>query len=258
MDGSKILSRHKSHSELCIAECSFLSWYSVGTALTIESLDDNRLMLCRLVHGNTTTTLANVYLPCDNGSNIDEFSFYLSKIDSVLTCDVQAAAIGDFNSNITSSHHRFGLELKPFCASENLTISDSLLCKEDSYTFFSEAHNSVAWLDHVVSTSSFHSNIDDMWIDNSYVTSDHFPLFIVYNIPHDILKSTPVTGKQRCTIRQPYWSKLSDHDRASYLAFTSEALSGINLNHSLLLCDDAMCCEADHIAAIDTLYYSNC
>ena len=93
-----------------------------GTALTIESLDDNRLMLCRLMHGNTTTTLANVYLPCDNGSNIDEFSFYLSKIDSVLTCDVQAAAIGDFNSNITSSHHRFGSELKSFCASENLTI----------------------------------------------------------------------------------------------------------------------------------------
>ena len=172
-----------------------------GTALTIESLDDNRLMLRRLMHGNTTTTLVNVYLPCDNGSNIDEFCFYLSKIDSVLTCDVQAAAIGDFNSNITSSHHRFGLERKSFCASENLTMSDSLLCKGNSYTFFSEAHNSVAWLDHVVSTSSFHSNIDDMWIDNSFVTSDHVPLFIVYNIPHDILKSTPVTGKQRCTIR---------------------------------------------------------
>ena len=56
-----------------------------GTALTIENLDDNRLMLCRRMHGNTTTTLVNVSLPCDNGSNIDEFSFYLSKIDSVLT-----------------------------------------------------------------------------------------------------------------------------------------------------------------------------
>ena len=80
-------------------------------------------------------------------------------------------------------------------------------------------------------------------------------MLIVYNIQHDILKSTPVTGKQRCTISQPYWSKLSDDDRASYLALTSEALSGVNLNHSLLLCDDAICCEADHMAAIDTLYY---
>ena len=133
-----------------------------GTVLTIESLDDNRLMLCRLMHGNTTTTLVNVYLTCDNGSNIDEFSFYLSQIDSVLTCDVQAGGIGDFNSNITSIHHRFGSELKSFCASENLTISDRLLCKGDSSTFFNEAHNSVGWLDHVVSTSYFHSNIDDM------------------------------------------------------------------------------------------------
>ena len=76
-------------------------------------------------------------------------------------------------------------------------VSHSLFCKGDSYTFYSEAQNSVAWFDHVVSASTFHSNTNDIWIDNCFVTSDHFPLFIVYNIPNDILKRKPVTGKQR-------------------------------------------------------------
>ena len=117
-----------------------------GTALTIESLDNSRLMLCRLMHGNTTTTLLMpiclvIMVPMSTNS-----LFYLSKIDSVLTCYVQAAAIGDCNSNITSSHHGFGTELKSFCASENLTISDSLLCKGDNYYILSSVRPIILWL----------------------------------------------------------------------------------------------------------------
>ena len=56
-------------------------------------------------------------------------------------------------------------------------IIDALLCNKDTFTFFSEAHDSVAWLDHVVSTQHFHSLIKRIWVDNSTVTSDHFPVF---------------------------------------------------------------------------------
>ena len=38
--------------------------------------------------------------------------------------------------------------------------------------------NKVTCLDHVVSTKSFHSLTDAIWIENHYISSDHFPMFI--------------------------------------------------------------------------------
>ncbi len=227
---------------------------SLGTCCTVENLDDTRLMLCKITNGAHTTSFLNVYLPCDSGDNLDDYSFYLSKVDSMLRDDTHTAAIGDFNANISHDHHRFGKELKSFCETENLTISDHLLCHKDTFTFYSEAHDTVAWLDHVISTTSFHSSIDSIWVDNTFVTSDHFPLFITISIENIMHDSATDKEEVHQKMRQPNWSKLSANDFCSYQILSSEAMTNIHLNHSLMLCDNTNCCDARHTAAIETLY----
>ena len=47
--------------------------------------DDSRLMQIDVKINSQIITLLNVYLPYDNGTNLDEFQMYLSKVDSILT-----------------------------------------------------------------------------------------------------------------------------------------------------------------------------
>ena len=92
-------------------------------------------MLFKINNEAHTIALLNVYLPYDNGSNLGEYSFYLSKVDSILDGYPYASAIGDFNANIINKNHRFGGELKSFCDDENWIISDCILAPDDTFTF---------------------------------------------------------------------------------------------------------------------------
>ena len=100
-------------------------------------------------------------------------------------------AMGDFNANVLSDTHRFGNELINYCDSERLVISDKELAPTNTFTFLSETHSTVSWIDHIVSTVNMHgiisqviviviiiNQIYQIWVDNTYISSDHFP-----NIP---------------------------------------------------------------------------
>jgi hypothetical protein len=227
---------------------------NLGPACQVELVDDCRLMMCKLYNGPYTTALLNVYLPCDNGSNLVDYNFYLSKVDSVLDGFTYAAAIGDFNANITNPCHRFGTEFRTFCQRHNWIISDHVLAPDDTFTFFSAAHNTVAWLDHIISTTTLHSTFDKIWIDNAYITSDHFPIFASTNImPQPDSEAPSHDNTEHCNFSLN-WSKLSEADFSEYDVQSAKTLGNVHLNHSLILCRDASCKDPDHIAAIDTLY----
>ena len=200
-------------------------------------------------------TLLNVYLPYDNGTNLDEFQMYLSKVDSILTNNPHSCATGDYNANIRADSSRFGWKLIQF-ADESLVISDEVHAPDDSFTYVSDAHvGSVAWLDHVISTRSMHSLIDNIWIDYSY----DLPLCMKLNVrkinlaPRDSLSpaQTHVHGPIR-------WDSLSDKTLEEYKNTVSDNLNKVHLNHSLLLCEDPMCDDPRHRSrsAIDNMYES--
>ena len=136
-------------------------------------MDDDRLMRVNISNGNQIISICNVYLPYDDGSNRDEFEMYLGTIDSELSNWPYSCAIGDFNASTRDGCSRFGQEFIRFCAKESLIVSDSILSPSDSFTFLSDAHAAVAWLDHVVSTKSFPSLIDAIWTENHFISSDH-------------------------------------------------------------------------------------
>ena len=226
---------------------------SFGPSWSVSVMDDDRLMRVDISNNNRIISIFNVYLPYDDGSNRDEFQMYLGKIDSELSNWPYSCAIGDFNANTRDGSSRFGQEFIRFCAEESLIVSDSILAPSDTFTFLSNAHATVAWIDHVVSTRNFHSLIDAIWTDRCYVSSDHFPVFIRLNVDKiNLAQSTP--GNQLRACRAIKWDTLDELDLETYRTESNINLSQVKLNHSLLLCDDIMCNDPSHYAAIDTMY----
>ncbi len=76
----------------------------------------------------------------------------------------------------------FGKELLDFCHNANLVITDVAHCDNASYTFFSTAHYTVSWLDHILGTYSAHNIVKNVSIDYSKVSSDHHPILFYINV----------------------------------------------------------------------------
>ena len=97
--------------------------------------------------------ILNVYMPYNNPEHMDLFQYYLQVINNIIVDfpSPYSYAIGDFNYNlIDPNNNRFGKELISFCKEENFIVSDlEMLDTSDTFTFYSEAHHTVSWLDHV-------------------------------------------------------------------------------------------------------------
>ena len=130
---------------------------SLGTICSVKEYGDDRLLSIEIKLNCKTISLLNVYLPYDDGTNMDMFQSYLTKIDSIICETPYSCAIGDFNANLARGNHRFGNELTKFCNEENLIMSDKVLGKSDYFTFVSAAHDSFVWLDHIISNHSLHA-----------------------------------------------------------------------------------------------------
>ena len=226
---------------------------SLGKACKVTPVNDDRLLLLELQIKDKRLQLVNVYLPYDDGTNIDDFRFYLAKANSLCSSPL-SGIIGDFNANIRLDTHRFGNELKSYCIEEKKVISDCLLCKPDTFTFLSSAHNSVAWLDHFVGTSQLHDRVTKAYVDYSFITSDHFPLFIYIDMPENMYENDVTQNKTNAKSTKIAWEKLSEEDKELYKAETLLALSYVKLDHSLILCNDPECTNAKHLEAIDASY----
>ncbi len=218
----------------------------LGTTCSVKTLDDPRLLMLQISAGGTSINLLNTYLPYDDGSNLVDYQMYLARIDSYFE-NPYSGAFGDFNGNIRANH-RFGNELTRFCKGNSLIISDNVLLSGDSFTFYSEAHDTVAWLDHLVSTHSLHSLVNRMWVDNSLVSSDHFPVFVELAL-NDVKLTAPKSYGNRIN-----WSMLSEEQLRQFNMLSKVSLSNVYLDHSMILCDDVNCKDPSHTAAIERMY----
>ena len=228
-------------------------WRKNLSGCKIIETDDCRLMCFEYVTNSNVILFINVYIPCDIKDNLDEFLYYLAKINSIIEDhpSSHSCIIGDFNANITKGcKSLFGKELVQFCESENFVIADALKCDESAFTFFSDAHNSVSWLDHIVVSSNLLPSISNINVDHRFITSDHFPVFVSFDL--SIVKvdcNVDIGHKSRIP-----WDKLSNDDIIRYGQLTESNLKSVIINHVLLLCDDVQCSDPAHINSIDRLY----
>ena len=229
---------------------------SFGQNCKIVACHDERIMQLELSISGNLYNLYNAYLPCDNGSNIEEYREYLTRIIGLLDLNPLSFIFGDLNANPLSSTHRFGKELLKFCNSEKVILSDIVKCSQDTFTFLSEAHGSVAWLDHIISTHTLHSLIKRIWVEYGYVSSDHFPINVELNIP----TNRTFSKKQRVTKQdiKVNWSKVLEADRRNYEAISKQKLSAVELDNNMILCEDQNCSDPGHVRGIDKLYNDIC
>ena len=226
----------------------------------IVEYNDNRLMGLELNTGNNTVMLINVYLPYNSTNNSDEYLYYLSKIEHIVSTynSPYCYVVGDFNADVTKDEnhaiqHKFGSELYNFCITENLIIADDELCPINTFTFLSEAHGSTSWLDHVITTVNGLNIISDIVVNYNFVSSDHLPLQI------SILLDKFVTTKEdlcdNVNIRKRSkinWEEINTGEKIEYKKASEHYLKLIKIDNDILC--DKNCTEHFHLNLIDKLY----
>jgi exonuclease III len=231
----------------------------------IVKYDDTRIMGIELYVDNKKFLFLNVYLPYDNGENLDEFLFYMYKINDIFINyeSPYVMALGDFNANIEGFYnkkvyHRFGRELISFCTEENLIISDTIHCSvDDTYTFYSEAHHSTSWLDHIIANVNMHALINNVKVDYKCVTSDHFPVCCSINTGGvgSVLREDEVSDEEsQGDFHNIKWECLNKAQISSYTKLTGERFSKVKLPHELFACKNPHCNDSNHINDINVLY----
>ncbi|KAJ2938061.1 hypothetical protein O0L34_g19384 [Tuta absoluta] len=118
--------------------------------------------------------------------------------------------IGDPNADPTTS---FGEELASFCSEYYYECLDITLLPANTYTFVSDAHGTVSWLDHCITTEFLKKCITDMKVDYSISWTDHRPLYVSLSI--DSL--TKLATVDNITENRPWaWSPRNDHEMRKY------------------------------------------
>ena len=247
MDMNDAVLRGRPHGGLAVL------WRKTLKGCEVVDLNNPRVMNFRISDGDNAFDLFNVYMPCDNRDNLDEFLHLLSYLGTAVeeAAAPYIAMIGDFNANVSPVVNTlFGDELKHFCGAEMMTISDLALCEKKTFTFYSEAHQSVSWLDHCVSNSNLHSAISEVAVLYDFVTSDHMPILVTFDkskaqVDNDNIPNSSVKVN---------WRGMAQHELQRYEELTEANLSKIKFDHGLMLCDDINCVNEEHIAAIDKFY----
>ena len=225
----------------------------------IIDFQDDKLLGLEVQHKDGKLLIVNAYLPYCADINIDEYAYYLGKIESIFS-DYDSPyiyVIGDFNADISGWHsgqvtHKFGQDLLGFCKNEGFVMSDKELCSAcDTYTFYSDAHCKTSWLDHVLTTVSGHSLINNIAIHYDTVTSDHHPITMHLACSYNIECCSQENAIKRNCIK---WDELNPDDLACFKAKSDLYLSEVYLDHSLILCDDPSCKDPGHTAAISRMY----
>ena len=249
MDSSAGVLRGRPHGGLAIL------WRKSLGGCKVLNINDNRLMCIEVNNGNKSMAFINVYLPVDSYENLDEYHFYLAKLNNFVEehHSHYVAMFGDFNTNYKSgAQSLFAKELSKFCTDEHYIITDLDYCDSTSFTFYSAAHNSVSWLDHFVCTINTHRIVKPVNIHYDFMSSDHFPMSIDLDIAKICIDNEDIASST--TAARVPWQDLAEADVKKYEALTDHHLSNIKLSHRLLLCDDINCKDPSHISDLDRMY----
>ena len=173
--------------------------------------------------------------------------FYLSKIFQIID-EFQSPYIfvcGDFNANIRGLS-QFGDDLLQLCSNNSLCLADELFLPRNTFTlvtftFVSSSHDTVSWLDHILTTTSGYSLLTDICVKSECITSDHLPLR--FNISVDNL-NVPFSSSANnipCDALRYNWYGASDFDISNYYSCTRSELSKIKLPLEAMQCEDVRC-----------------
>ena len=212
--------------------------------------DDSSIIGLDLKMSNSALFFINVYLPYCSPANTDNYINYLSKIYNLFENinNPNLCILGDFNA---CKKNGFGVLLSNFCKNNNLIVSDEIFLPQDTFTYVSDCHGSTSWIDHCLSSSSFHQAITEMDILQDFFTSDHRPLAFTLHTPN-----LPQLEDHSVEIPNDKvnWDKVSSNQKYEYSLLCKELLSQIHIADDILDCKDPLCKNPIHIDSIANFY----
>ena len=222
---------------------------------SIKLYDCDRIIGIEFAYDSFKALFLCVYLPYDCAENFDDYMFYLSQLLQIIEnfSSPYVYICGDFNANVLS-HSRFGDELRRLCSDTLLCLSDTLLLPSDTFTFISSSHDTVSWLDHVLSTTSGHSLFTNISVKSDFITSDHLPLCFSISIDNMHVPIISADSTSRDSLISYNWYGASDVNLSNYNSCTRAELAKIKLPFDALQCENVDC--TSHRKDIDLFYYN--
>ena len=88
-----------------------------------------------------------------------------------------------------------------------------MLLPNDTYTYISSSHSTTSWLDHILSTSSGHSLLQDVHVKGDYISSDHLPLCfnVILNNAIECMYDSS-SDENNNNMSSFNWNDATDHD----------------------------------------------
>ena len=200
--------------------------------------------------GSKRFIILNVYLPYQCHENEAAFNNCLGMLSAIIddldcTC---FAILGDWNANLITPS-MFSHLVRNFVVDNDLIFSSESMLPRDSFTFVSEAHNSVSWLDYAVCSSDFHAIITDLVIHYAISCEDHIPFSCVLEV--DKIPDIDVP-EQSASVSRICWDKVSDDNISEYQAIINSEISKL-LEASCAShfnCTNLDCSNNEHISAL--------
>ena len=225
----------------------FLWRSSLDAHVTPVAYEEDRLMGLKVQTDSQALLIINVYMPTHSYQNLDEFMSILGAIlSSIQTSECDAfCVVGDFNADLNTIFYR---ELKKFCDTANMVISDVNALPGDSYTFYSDAHGTTSWLDHICVSENIAQHVNSHRILYGGGTSGHFPLCVTLNLLSTLEEQGSVPSNERSV----KW-KFNDNEKVN--EFKNKLSIELMKNRSSF-CFDNNCQRQECKGAIDRYFDS--
>ena len=156
---------------------AFLWRKKLGNSVSMRNYDDTRLLGMFISGFGVQALLLNAYMPAADPDNHDLFQDYLGSIGAIVgECGCGHVIIpGDWNARSDRVEFQW---LVDFCSDSDLVLTDINRLPDDSFSYVSESHHTVSWIDHVIMSTAANGACTDMRILYDFIVSDHRPLFL--------------------------------------------------------------------------------
>ncbi len=228
---------------------------TLNAKVTPIVMSTNRVCAVSVCMDSFEFILFNVYMPCDNVTNIDEYTSVWNEIIDV--CDkshINNVVIGgDLNTCITRNNSPHTQYLLNLLNTEQLHICDNSELSQVDYTYLCPVNHSKHVIDHFIVNNGLTNAIKTYTsIHDGDNVSSHCPVKLVLDIGVTYLSTT-----DRCFIPRPKWSTVTDTVICQYKDTLNSLLNDICIPMDVLNCRDPLCAKrSEHCQSIQYFHDS--
>lgn len=206
---------------------------NLASKITIVDSHESRITGIQVMTNIGPFLLLNVYMPTNYGDDLSLES-YIDCLSQLHVLIVESDAIhtliaGDFNCSPGS---RFFNDFNSFASDNNLITTD-LNRLHNIATYISDDGSKMSWVDHILSSITIDSLINNIHVLNDVIISDHKPLsFDIKGANINNVK--PADAVNNDIVRVPLWNNCDATAIADYTSYLDKLLQHVDIPYDAL------------------------